>query len=115
MHNKVFFFFLVYKIYLQYYRPSFLFPALLLKSGGLAVLLVVRGFVKEKFNVKYFWNFPKLWLHYQVSSKNISSILFLPKTLMKASFLGPNIFFSYFEIMAQSNDHNFFQVEQNLN
>ena len=34
---------------------------------------------------------------------------------MKPSFLGPNIFFSYFEIMAQFNDHNLFQIEQNLN
>ena len=58
-------FFLVYKI-LTIYRPSFLFPALLWKSGGLAVLLVVRGFAKEKFNAKSFWNFPKLWLLYQV-------------------------------------------------
>ena len=33
---------------------------------------------------------------------------------MKPSFLGPNIYFSYFEIMAQFNDHKLFQIEQNL-
>ena len=44
-----------------------------------------------------------------------SKSFFFLKTLMKPSFLAPNIFFSYFEIMIQFNDHNFFQIEQNLN
>ena len=54
---------------------------------------------------------------YQSISKKclVKVFYFCIKTLMKPSLLDANIFFSYFEIMAQFNDHNFFQIEQNLN